>query len=282
MRNNHMPLWVWQTSIIFWLILITSAKAEAQLFSGAQGPDPATVLYINALITNGCATPSLLFRQSINNYILAEEAAGNWGIWDMLYILTTNDSCTASINLAQPSLYKITWHGSCSFSVLLGFNGNSTDCYGDTGVNHSALTLMSQDNGHVEAFSGANRTSLLGLISSTAGVTLKNTTNKVSVVNSTLAQGITDTGGGLNGLNAADRTDASHVSTYNNGVVQTSGGASTSSALVAAHITVCQINGSFCNNTSRIYAFGVGQVVPNELAHYTNILALGNALGGEP
>ena len=104
------------------LIAAVSLQARAgSLPSGAYDSDAQ--VYFDVLVANSCTTPTPAFKLAVSHYVQAEKVAGNWNSQDGQYMLATADSCTASINLAQPTLYKITYSGACTFAVQTGLNG---------------------------------------------------------------------------------------------------------------------------------------------------------------
>jgi len=241
--------------------------------------DGDALAYFNQLATNGCATPTPAFKSAVNAYVVAERSAGNWGFQDQAYIFATADSCTAGTNLAQPPLYKITWNGTCSFS-LQGLNGDGATCYGDTNVQMSALVNLSQNNAHIEGYNAGLITSGndVGLLNTGGSLLLQNfNPNRVSRLTS--AASITDTAAGAAGLAAADRTNSTTITTWINGTVLSNAVSSTSAASTAADVIVCRVNASMCGNGIRLLMAGVGQALPNEAQHYTNARTMLLALG---
>lgn len=238
---------------------------------------PEATAYFNALSSNGCATPTAQFKTAVNVYINAEKAAGNWGSNDASYILATADFCTASVNLAQPNLYQITWNGPCTISVAQGLNGDSATCYGDTGVNQNALKRMSQNNARIDAWTGVSKGQALGLVATTNPLSLNPINNAVTKLNSNT--GVTDTGGGTGGLKFAWRTNSSAVTTGINGVVQSNAVANTSITMAAAHVGICTAGTLFCSSTIGELYVSFGAPLTSESAHYTNVRNLLIALG---
>lgn len=241
--------------------------------------DREALNYFNALASNGCITPTTAFKVAINNYITAEKTAKNWGYQDFSYILATADSCTASINLSQPNLYKITWAGACTYSVANGLNGDSTTCFGDTNVAQSLLTRATQNNSHVFGCTGASSL-IFGGVSATGTFKIDASTNKTTRISS--ATQVTDTAGGGAGCHFGDRASSSTVvTTGKNGVVQSNAVANNSTAPGATHVGICVNNGGFCSSTSKTFFVEVGQTIPNELAHYTNVRIMLVSLGAQ-
>lgn len=241
--------------------------------------DSAAITYFNKIVSNGCGARTYKFKRAVSNYIAAERLISNWGTQDAEYILTTASSCVASVNLAQPTLYGLTWSGTCTYSVVNGLRGNSTDCAGDTGVNLSALVFYTQNSAHIGVYVGANSGNSLGLTSALTPMRLSNATNRATVLNSTSV--ITDTGGGTAGFAWADRTSSSAITTGNGSTVLSNNIANTSTARTAAHITICELNTSFCGSTANIRFVEIGAPVNNETAHSNNIRTLLAALGAQ-
>jgi len=257
-----------------WLCL-TGAAAS---FPNTYDTDAST--YFLQLSINGCATPTASFKAAINIYIIAEKAALNWGNQDFQGVFATTDSCTAGTNLAQPGLYNITWSGPPTFAVQTGLNGNGSTILGDLGVNQSALTRTTQNSAHVDVWTNsANVRRAAGLAGTAAGLEVDPQTNKVTILNSSSGNGITDTGGGTAGLHFADRNSSGAITTGLNGAVQTSAGSSTSAALNANHVVVCEISATTCANGINELFFGIGGPMNSESLHYTNVRNLLLALG---
>lgn len=243
--------------------------------------DPNAITYFAALVSNGCTTPSGAFKTAVNNYIVAEKAAGNWGYQDFAYILATADSCTASINLAQPNLYKITWSGSCTYSAANGLNGDSATCFGDTNIGQSSLTKAKQNLSHVFlCLAGTNNNNVFGGVAATGTFKIDPGTNKTTRVSSSTQ--FTDTAGGGAGCHYGDRVNSSTtINTGKNGSVQSSGASNNSTAPGTTHAGLCQNNSVFCSSTSKIFFAEIGQPVASESSHYTNVRALLVALGAQ-
>lgn len=258
-----------------------SAASNAQfLLRFHMAYDRDAVAYFAALVANGCTTPSASFKGVVNTYITAEKAARNWGGQDFAYITTTADSCTASVNLAQPALYKITYSGACTFSATLGLNGDSATCVGNTGINMNALTRVSQNNSHfVICFGspGGGGAGALGLAGVAGSTFYTSATNKTT--RSTSAASLVDTNGGGAGCHYADRTNSTQLNTGKNGIAQSVAVANASAAPDAAHLVICQQNATFCTSSIRDFFTEVGQPIPNELTHYNNLRTMLVALG---
>lgn len=241
--------------------------------------DPDAIRYFNTLISNGCTTPSGSFETAVNNFIVSEKAVANWGNQDFSYIFATSDSCTASINLSQPLRYKITWTGACTYSVANGLNGDGSTCFGDTNVGESSYTRSSRNNSHVFGCTGSFSL-IFGGVAAIGTYKIDASTNKTTRVSAT-AQ-VTDTAGGGAGCHFGDRINSSTViNTGKNGVVQSSAVSNASSAPDATHVGICVNNGGFCTSTSKTFFAEVGQVIPNESAHYTNVRTLLVSLGAQ-
>lgn len=258
-------------ALLGWLCLTACASAFPQTY------DPDASTYFLQLSINGCATPSANFKAAVNDYIIAEKAVLNWGGQDLAYIMATSDSCTAATNLAQPSLYKLTWAGSCVYSVANGLQGDGSTCDGDIGVNESTLTRVSLNSSHFDACTAGSSSAVFGNTGSFGAIFLNAVTNKAS--RSTSSATLTDTGGGNAGCHYADRSDSANLTTGKNGVVQSNAVANSSSALTAQHFTICLSNATFCSNSANIFFVGVGTPLTSESSHYTNVRNLLIALG---
>lgn len=264
-------------ALAFALIAVTPAHAQSvlQLRPGAYDSDAQA--YFNALAGNSCTAPSVAYMQAISNFVVVEKAAGDWGNQDYRYVIITTDSCTASINLAQPSLYKATIAGTCVLSVASGLVGNTTDCRLDPNVTDTNLKRFSQNNSHILICAGnSGGSNVVGNIG-TAKTRISTTSNKATRLNA--AADVTDTGGGLAGCHYADRSSSSTITTGKNGVVQSNAVASTSATPGGTDIALCETNGVFCSNSSHFYYYEIGQPIPDEATHYTNLHNLMVALG---
>ena len=255
-------------------LILAATQADAQAWSGAYDSD--AVAYFNALTGNSCSAPSASFKTAVSNFVYAEKAVGNWGNQDAEYILATTDSCTASINLAQPSLYKVTWNGSPTFTVQSGLPCDGSSQYGDTGINQSSLKRMAQANAHLEAWAAANKSFVLGLVGSANAFQLQTTTNKTTKLNSSQ---LTDNGGGTAGLHYADKTATTTLTTGLNGVTQSAGATVTNVGEVASNVAVCKANTSFGAAGANVLFWGFGAIMNDEASHYTNVRNLLLALG---
>ena len=259
--------------------MVSPAFAGANSLKLHQGAyDSAAQRYFNSLVSNGCTTPTPDFKLAVSNYVKAEKVSGNWGNQDAEYILATADSCTASINLAQPSLYKVTWNVSPPFTVQNGLPGDIATQNGDTGVNLNALTRLSQNNSHIDAWVAANKNAILGTLTAANPFTFTNITNRTTRLTSNTV--VIDTGdGNTAGLVASDRTNSTTISTYKNGVVVSNGIANNSSALSTNHVSICSLASTFCSIGTNELFVGFGAAMNNESTHYTNVRNLLVALG---
>lgn len=272
--------------LAFFLACCSVASAQAAqnaafLLRFHMAWDRDALIYFNALVSNGCTTPTTAFKVAVNSYITSEKAAANWGYQDFAYILATADSCTASINLAQPNLYKITWSGSCTYSAANGLNGDSATCFGDTNIGQSSLTKAKQNLSHIFlCLAGTNNNNVFGGVAATGTFKIDAGTNKTSRISS--ATQVTDTAGGGAGCHYGDRVNSSTtVNTGKNGAAQQSGLANNSTAPGTTHTGLCQNNSVFCGSTSKIFFAEIGQPVASESSHYTNVRTLLVALGAQ-
>lgn len=260
-------------ALFVWLCLTNAAFAFPQTY------DTDASLYFLQLSINGCTTPTAIFKAAINQYIIAEKAALNWGNQDFEYLLATTDSCTAATNLAQPPLYKITWTGSPTFTLQTGLNGDGATIYGDIGVNQNAMTRMVLNNAHIEAWTATNQGVAIGLIGSNGFYRLDPVTNKLTNITAVSGAFVTDTGGGTGGLAYGDRTNSSNINTGLNGAAQSTAATSASNSLTAAHIVICRVNAAFCSSSINELFVGGGAAMNSESSHYTDVRNLLLTLG---
>ena len=257
-------------------LLASPAFAAGPLFGGAYDSDAQA--YFNSLSANSCAAPSVAYQTAISNFIYAEKSAGNWGSQDYIYVIVTTDSCTASINLAQPNLYKATITNTCTLSVANGMQGNATDCYLDPNVTDTNLKRASQNNSHwLVCVGGAGATNSIGNTGGTTYQFLTTATNKGSRLFTSVT--VTDTGGGGVGCHYADRTSSSTLTTGANGAVQSNAVASTSHAGSGTDVALCRLQSSYCAGGQKFYYYEFGSPINDEATHYTNIHTLLVALG---
>lgn len=252
------------------------ALPQRVILLGGYAHDSDADAYLAQLAKNGCTSPTLRFRRAVTTYFQAEKRASNFGNQDAQYLGSAPDSCTAGTNLAQPTLYKITWNGTLTFSFANCINGDGSTGYGDTGVAENALTKLSQNNAHVEVWTAANKANAIGLLNLGTTLSITPITNKSTKLNGVT---IIDTGGGLLGLHAADRGNSTNASTYLNGAVQSNAAANTSTAPAAADIVLCRINASMCAGSINLCFAGFGGAMNDEAAHYANVRALLIGLG---
>lgn len=82
----------------------------------------------------GYALPSAGQQIKQNQLVLALKLAGVWALLDILYILATDgDSDFATLNWKVPTSFKLTKINSPTFTNNIGFNGNGTTSYLQTG-----------------------------------------------------------------------------------------------------------------------------------------------------
>lgn len=82
----------------------------------------------------GYALPSAGQQIKQNQLVLALKLAGVWTLLDILYILATDgDSDFATLNWKAPTSFKLTKINSPTFTNNVGFNGNGTTSYLQTG-----------------------------------------------------------------------------------------------------------------------------------------------------
>lgn len=261
------------------LLILASFPAHGatllRLHEGAYDSDAQA--YFNTLVANGCVTPSIAFKQIISNFIVSERAIGAWGTQDFRFVPTTNDSCTASINLEQSNLYKATITNTCLFSTANGMIGNGVDCALTPGVTDTNMTRYSQNSAHVLVCVNAGGSSNVGQNGATLRTSISTIPNKVTRLTGSV--NITDTGGGGSGCHFADRSSSSAINTGLNGAIQSNAAASTSAPVASEAITLCQNNALFCTSSIHSLYFEAGAPISNEAAHYTNVRTMLLALG---
>lgn len=266
----------WLLSALFALLLTTAAQAASPLYGGAYDSDAQA--YFNALAGNSCATPTTAYKQAFSDFIAGNKADGNWNTQDYIFVIVTTDSCTASVNVAQPSLYKATITNTCTLSVANGLVGNGIDCQLAPGVNQNAMKRYTLNSAHwLVCIGGGGQSQTIGPQSGSAHSRLSTISNKASRLNA--SSDVTDTGGGLAGCHYADRTNSANMTTGKNGVVQSAAAATASTTVDTVPLTACLSGAVFCTNSAHFYYYDAGAPIPNESAYYTRIHTLIVALG---
>lgn len=98
------------------------------------------------------ATLDLTHRNAYDDLIAGLIIDGNWSMLDALWILGTQNTTAAMINLVSDS-YKLTMHGTLPFTAddgftSTGFAGN----YFDTGVNLTTTSNFARTSGHISGW----------------------------------------------------------------------------------------------------------------------------------
>jgi hypothetical protein len=173
----------------------------------------ATCNLINGMVADGTITGNL------------SGATGCGSILDGLYIIATNTTTTANLNLCGTS-YGLTAHGSPTFTADHGYTGNGSSAYLDTGFTPSgAGGNTSLDSATIGVYDLSNRAANGGsteMGSGSGGPTsytalgVLGSTNTASVeVNGSTFPNVTGVGTS-NGLTAISRTSSSAFSLYKN------------------------------------------------------------------
>jgi hypothetical protein len=243
--------------------------------------DPAATDYFTRLRLSGCGELDSRSKHAVSDFIRAERALGHWGTQDMLYLLT-GTQCVASVNLAQPGTYTVTWSGTCTFAR--GFSGDGATCNGDTGVNVSALGRASQNDAHYLVATGTSASSILGVSGSLGTFALTIAAGAGNKINNLMGTtSLTDTAGGGAGCHWGDRSAAGTVSTGKDATTQSNAVANTSAAGTASHLLIGKRNTSFLPAGANVQLIEVGRAitVSKEPQHCINIRQLVIATGGK-
>src|SRR5712671_3147809 len=127
-------------------------------------------------------TESTAYRNLINGMV----SDGTFQLLDIFYILATNTTTTAALNLCGTSFSLVT-HGSLTFTADIGYTGDGSTGYLDTQLAPSAGVNFTQNSGSIGAYVQTNRTTadtsvIVGssVIGSFAFLALMNTGSVVS------------------------------------------------------------------------------------------------------
>lgn len=79
--------------------------------------------------------PSDALKVLYNTAIMGLKAAGTWAKRDLIYLLNVETAQAARVNLKTPGTYDLTATGGPTFTAKVGYAGNGTTAYLDTGFN---------------------------------------------------------------------------------------------------------------------------------------------------
>jgi len=182
--------------------------------SGGKAFDPDAVAIIDAMTV----TPDGPRQDLINDLVVALKDANVWTELDMLYVHSAHDEQAGRINWIDRT---VATNVNAGFTTDVGFFGNATSWYLDSGLNLNALTNYTQNNAHIGMWQHTNNGSsvTVGSISSfnvyMAG--RNNTTgNQEARVNSSTTASRTIANG--DGHHAACKTSSTNIRMFSNGV----------------------------------------------------------------
>lgn len=87
-----------------------------------------------ALFARMTTQPDIARKQRINSLIVSLKASGTWGKLDALYVLAAHDAQAARLNWIQ-NAYNLTPNGTVTFTPDVGYQGDGSTGYLDTGFN---------------------------------------------------------------------------------------------------------------------------------------------------
>lgn len=216
-------------------VLISLAE---QITGGGGGGSPTSCSYtpvnseVQFFIVTQCqvsmgvcrTVSNLPVAKALDVLVTTLKTAGVWPALDALYPFVGGTAASCSLNLVNPSLYPITWHGGVTFPAGGGVTGDGTTGYGDTGFNPTTAggnyTQNSASIGVVTLSALANFGPLIGACDGSP------LSNNASI----------EVSGVVFGINGAQEQGA--VSTANNGLfVATANGAVARSSYVPVNQT---------------------------------------------
>lgn len=107
-------------------------------------------------MTEHTAQDNLICNMVANNVGCSSWGAG--GTMDALYYFSTNSTTNANLNMCSSS-FTLTAHGSCTFTADVGYTGDGSTCWFDTGFNpNSGSPNYTLNAASVGAYSLTSRT----------------------------------------------------------------------------------------------------------------------------
>ena len=95
-------------------------------------------------------------QSAVNQLVVDLKADGVWSKMKAIYPFVGGTALSHSYNLANPSLYQITWNGGITHSST-GVLPNGTNGYGQTGFSFNSTTALSS---HISTYLRTNNTTL--------------------------------------------------------------------------------------------------------------------------
>jgi len=218
--------------------------------------DPDAMLYFEQLTPQ----PSALYKEAINTLIKQLKSDGNWNKLDRLWNFATEYQQHATISIVTPTSTAITEVNSPTWVASLGYTGNGTTQYLDTGFNPSSGGMYTQNNGSIGFYSRTNSDLASGVDmgcsygASTITIFARNTNTFYNRINAASSTGVSNADS--RGFFAGSRSSSTTQLGFKNGS-QVSSGSQTSNALVNYNMYIMAYNyngGGPANWTTRQYA----------------------------
>jgi hypothetical protein len=209
--------------------VLISLSEQIQAGSPGTTPigDPCVYTPVNTELKtfNGiiCALPPpvcsratrLPVARALDTLVTSLKIAGVWASLDALYPFVGGTAASCALNLVNPILYDITWHGGVTFPAGGGFLSDGSTGYGDTGFNpNSAGGNYSQNSATLGASVGAQLATQwpMGCIDAAiySGLQFDGTGNVYITVNSGLSLTSLHVGSGA-GIAVESRNSATNI-----------------------------------------------------------------------
>jgi hypothetical protein len=210
--------------------------------------------------------PTIERARICDNLVRGLIADGLWAKLDMLYLTKAHDAQAARVNWVNPSSVASETN-SLTFTTDVGYAGNGTDSYLNTGVNWQALSLYAQDDCHIGVWvvggtdeASDTTTSLVGhagsgntnniVVRSVTGGNLRGRLNSSSISTFGVA-------GTILGYSLITRRGATELEGYkNNASLGTDNDASTGDTSV--NVALFRHNTNFSNKQAAAFHLGSG------------------------
>lgn len=224
------------------------------LFTGTQltgieigtGYDLNYQAVLDYATVQGYTLPTLAVQAKQNALIIALKGYGIWNKIDLLYVFATDgDSDFATINWKSPTKFQITKINSPGFTTKVGFNGDGSSSYLNTGFNYILSGVNYQVNSAARI--------IWVFTAATTGLVLEGSTgNRMQRVNTTsqningtsvLSAAITFAGTGYRAINRSSSTNIE-------GYVDTTQSTATSTSFGTGAAALILSNGASYSNTT--------------------------------
>jgi predicted secreted protein len=186
----------------------------------------ASIRIFNAFTTPPSAARQALIQTCVGSLI----SAGVWTKLDALHVTAAADSQAALVNWKQPGTFNATTVNAPTFTTDLGFTGNGTTSYVDSGFNPvTAAGNFAQNSACTFGYVATNLTTcvLIGTVSSQKNILFPRSAGNLSARVNATATALAVASADSTGFWSATRSGASASEAYLNGVsVDTDPGAS--------------------------------------------------------